>query len=99
MDLTKPSELRQLLQAHGLHLSRRFGQHFLVDRTHLLRVVEAAQVGPDDGLFEIGPGVGTLTVELAQRAGRVVSVELDRALMPVLRDVVAPYPNAAVVQG
>ena len=98
MDLTKPSELKRLLEAHGLHLSKRFGQNFLVDRAHLMRVVEAAEIGPDDRVFEIGPGVGTLSVELAERAGRLVAVELDRGLVPVLASVLSPYENATIVQ-
>lgn len=99
MDLTRPSELKPLLERHGLHLSKRFGQNFLIDRTHLLRVVEAAAVGPEDAVFEIGPGAGTLTVELAQRARQVVSVELDRKLPPLLAEVLEPYPNTTLVQG
>ena len=99
MDLTKTSELRTLLQRHGVHLSKRFGQNFLIDRVHLMRVVEAAGIGPDDGVFEIGPGVGTLTLELARRAARVVSVELDRGVVPILREVTAPFPNVVVVEG
>lgn len=98
MDLTKPSDLKRLLEAHGLRLSKRFGQNFLVDRTHLLRVVETATVGPEDNIFEIGPGVGTLTVELAQRAKKVVCVELDRAVLPALAESVAPYPSVTVHQ-
>ena len=99
MDLTKPSELKALLLRHGLHLSKRFGQNFLADRTHLMRVVEAANVGSGDRIWEIGPGAGTLTVELAARADRVVAVELDRALPPVLAEVLAPFPNVSVVMG
>jgi len=98
VDLTKPSELKRLLEAHGLHLSKRFGQNFLVDRAHLMRVVEAAEIGPDDRVFEIGPGVGTLSVELAERAGRLVAVELDRGLVPVLASVLSPYDNVTIVQ-
>jgi len=94
-DLTNPSELARLLRAHGLHLSKRLGQNFLVNRSHLERVVETAAVGPDDCVFEIGPGAGVLTVELAARAGRVVSVELDRGLLPVLADILQPFPNAS----
>jgi 16S rRNA (adenine1518-N6/adenine1519-N6)-dimethyltransferase len=97
MDLTKPSELSRLLKAHGLHLTKRLGQNFLVDRTHLLRVVDTAGVNEEDRIFEIGPGAGTLTIELAQRAKRLVSVELDRGLLPVLADVLAPFSNATVV--
>lgn len=97
MDLTKPSDLNRLLKAHGLHLSKRLGQNFLVDRSHLLRVVQTAQVEKTDHVFEIGPGAGTLTVELAQRASRVVAVELDRGLLPVLAEVLAPFDNTHVV--
>lgn len=99
MDLTHPSELKALLARHGLHLSKRFGQNFLADRTHLLRVVAAADVTGTDRVFEIGPGAGTLTTELAQRAARVVAVELDRNLPPVLAEVLAPYSNVSVVAG
>ncbi len=98
MDLTKPSELKRLLEAHGLRLSKRFGQNFLVDRIHLLRVVETASIDPEDNIFEIGPGVGTLTVELAQRARRVVCVELDRAVLPALAEAVTPFPTVTVHQ-
>ena len=98
MDLTKPFDLKRLLNAHGLQLSKRFGQNFLVDRSHLLRVVNAAEITPADNIFEIGPGVGTLTVELAQRAKRVVCVEFDRAVLPALAQTVAPFPNVTIVQ-
>lgn len=82
-----------------MNLSKRFGQNFLADRSHLLKVVNTADVREGDRIFEIGPGAGTLTVELATRAARVVAVELDRALPPVLAEVLAPYPNATVVMG
>ena len=98
MDLTHPSNLKRLLQAHGLQLSKRFGQNFLVDRSHLMRVVEAAQITSADNVFEVGPGVGTLTVELAQRAKRVVSVEFDRAVLPALAETIAPFENVIMVQ-
>lgn len=99
MDLTRPSELKRLLMAHGLHLSKRFGQNFLIDRTHLSRVVETANILPSDNIFEIGPGVGTLTVELAQRAAKVVSVELDRSVMPALRESTSPFANVQIIEG
>ena len=99
MDLTKPSELKAVLSRHGLMLSKRFGQNFLVSRSHLLKVVEAADVQAGDRVFEIGPGAGTLTVELASRADRVVAVELDRSLPPVLGEVLAPFPHATLVMG
>ncbi|MBC7805744.1 MAG: 16S rRNA (adenine(1518)-N(6)/adenine(1519)-N(6))-dimethyltransferase RsmA [Akkermansiaceae bacterium] len=99
MDLTKPSELKAVLLRHGLQLSKRFGQNFLISRSHLLKVVDAADVQAGDRVFEIGPGAGTLTVELAARAERVIAVELDRALPPVLAEVLAPFPHATLFMG
>lgn len=98
MDLTKPSELKRLLAKHGLTLSKRFGQNFLVERAHLMRVVETSQVGAGDRVMEIGPGAGVLTVELAQRAERVAAVELDRQLLPVLAESLAGFANVNIVQ-
>ncbi len=99
MDLTKPSVLKALLLRHGLHLSKRFGQNFLVDRSHLMRVVDTAQIADTDRVFEIGAGIGTLTVELAARAERVLAVELDRALPPVLAETLAPHSDVTLVMG
>ena len=98
VDLTKPSELKRLLQTHGMTLSKRFGQNFLVERVHLERVVDTAQVGPEDRVLEIGPGAGTLTLDLARRARQVAAVELDRGLLPILADVLAPFSNTSVTQ-
>ena len=86
-----------MLEAHDLRLSKRFGQNFLIDRNHLLRVVDSAQLTSDDAVLEVGPGVGTLTVELAKRADKVVSLELDRSLETILSEVVSPYPNVTVL--
>jgi 16S rRNA (adenine1518-N6/adenine1519-N6)-dimethyltransferase len=98
-DLTKPTVLRAALARHGLVLSRRYGQNFLVSRAHLDKVIAAADLGPDDTVFEIGPGAGTLTVELAQRAGAVIAIELDRGILPLLYDTVAGCANVRIVEG
>lgn len=98
MELTRPSELKSLLERHGLQLTRRFGQHFLVDRNHLEKIVTAAQLSPEDRVLEIGPGAGVLTQELARLAGSVVSIELDRALPPVLAEVMAPFPHWELIE-
>ena len=97
-DLTSRSELRALLRRHGLlHTNKGLGQHLLVDRSALRAIVTAAELTATDAVLEVGAGPGTLTVELAQRARRVVAVELDRAILPVLRETTAPYPNVEIL--
>ena len=98
-DLTRPSALRGLLARHGVHLTKRFGQHFLADRHHLMRVVEAAQLTAADTVLEVGPGAGVLTVELAACAGTVVAVELDRNMLTVLGETLAGFDNVRVIAG
>lgn len=85
-ELAKPSVVTGLLRERGIGLSRRYGQHFLVDGNVLARIVEAAGLGPDDAVLEIGAGAGTLTEELAARAGRVWAVERDPRLVALLKD-------------
>jgi 16S rRNA (adenine1518-N6/adenine1519-N6)-dimethyltransferase len=92
------SELRPLLERHGIVLTKRFGQNFLVDGNHLRRVVDTAQVVASDALIEVGPGAGSLTRLLAETGATVTTIELDRALLPVLAESLAPYPNVTVVQ-
>lgn len=99
LNLTAPSQVRALLQRFGLSPDRRLGQHFLVDRNILHKVLEAAELRPEDRVLEVGPGLGTLTRELAARVGRVVAVEIDRRLRPVLGATLADYPNVQVIYG
>ncbi len=89
----------QLLRAHGLRPDKRLGQNFLVDDSHLERIVEAAGVQPGAEVLEVGPGLGSLTRHLAAAAQRVVAVELDGDLLPVLRSVLAESPNVEIVHG
>ena len=91
--------LGEVLRRHGLRLKKGLGQNFLADPVHLDRIVAAAELMPDDVVLEIGPGVGTLTLRLAQQAGRVVAVELDAALLPVLAETLAGQSNVTLVQG
>jgi 16S rRNA (adenine1518-N6/adenine1519-N6)-dimethyltransferase len=95
---SSPREIRQLLQRYGLHARKGLGQNFLVDRDVLARIVHAADLKPTDAVVEVGPGLGVLTRELAQRAARLVAVELDPGLVRVLRDQLQGLPNAEVVQ-
>lgn len=84
MDLTKRDQLIQYLKQHGLWAKKSLGQNFLVDREALDKIVEAAEITPEDTVLEIGPGLGTLTEELVQRAGKVIAIEKDDYLSKLL---------------
>ena len=97
MNLCDWNELRTLLTRHGFHFSKSMGQNFLIDPEVPADIAASSGAGTDCGVLEIGPGAGCLTAELAQRAGKVVSVELDKALLPVLAETMAPYPNVEIL--
>lgn len=99
--MTDPADAHQLdslLRRHGITLQRRLGQNFLVDPKLRDLIAEAAAVDANDEVLEVGAGVGTLTLALAPRCRRLVAVELDRNLMPALRDVIAGLGNVELVQ-
>lgn len=97
--LTDPAVIREVLGRHGFSFSKALGQNFLINPAVCPKM--AALCGADEGtgVLEIGPGVGVLTKELAQRAKRVVSVELDDRLLPVLGETLQAYDNVTVVHG
>lgn len=99
MNLCDYDTIRDLLGRHGFHFSKSMGQNFLIDPQVPADIADASQADLGCGVLEIGPGIGPLTAELAQRAGKVVSVELDKSLLPVLAETMAPYPNVEVVPG
>jgi len=82
-----------------LRAKKRFGQHFLSDINILNRIVDAAEIAPDETVLEVGPGLGALTAVLAERARRVVAVEVDRDLIAGLRARFADAPNVEIVEG
>jgi 16S rRNA (adenine1518-N6/adenine1519-N6)-dimethyltransferase len=94
-----PGAVRDLLAAHDRRPSRALGQHFLADPNLARKIVRLADVGPSDRVLEIGPGIGSLTVALAETGAHVVALELDRYLLPVLDEVVGDAPNVEVAQG
>ena len=99
--MTDPADAHQLdslLRRHRITLQRRLGQNFLVDPKLRDLIAEAAAVDANDEVLEVGAGVGTLTLALAPRCRRLVAVELDRNLMPALRDVIAGLGNVELVQ-
>lgn len=89
---------REILRRYGLRPRKGLGQNFLVDRRALERIVAAAELTPDDTVLEVGPGVGQLTRLLAEAAGQVVAVELDREMVRVLQQELADRPNVEVVE-
>jgi 16S rRNA (adenine1518-N6/adenine1519-N6)-dimethyltransferase len=96
-DLTDIRALRALLRRHGLHPNKAFGQHLLVDRGILSTLVEAAEISPLDNVLEVGAGPGVLTIELAKLSRRVVAVELDQKILPVLREMTARFPQVEIL--
>ena len=99
MDLCDINQIRPLLERHGFHFSKALGQNFLIESWVPRDIAESSGAGPGTGVLEIGPGIGPLTVQLAQRADRVAAVELDKALLPILAETLADHPNATVIPG
>lgn len=97
VDLITPGGTARALRAFGIRPRKRWGQHFLVSRRALARALAAADLTRDDTVLDIGAGLGTLTAALAPHAGRVIAVEVDRALLPALHSAAAPYPNVQVI--
>jgi 16S rRNA (adenine1518-N6/adenine1519-N6)-dimethyltransferase len=100
LDLSNPTTLKAIMTARGIRPQHKLGQNFLTDSRVLDAIVAAGEVGPEDVILEIGPGLGTLTQRLARAAGRVVAVELDRTLVQILQENLVPqHANLEVVQG
>lgn len=89
--LATPSATREVLERHGIALKKSLGQNFLVDDAIIGKILALADVGPDDVVLEVGPGIGTLTYALCMKAARVVSVERDPALPAVLADTLSEF--------
>ncbi len=97
MDLFSVKSIHEILGRHGFKFSKSLGQNFLTERTVCEKIVEYSQIGHEDYVLEVGPGIGSLTSELAYSAKKVVTVEIDRALLPVLDETLASFDNIKVV--
>lgn len=91
--------IKKLLNRYGLKPQKGLGQNFLANQGALHKIIQAAQIKADDTILEIGPGLGSLTTLLAERAERVVAVELDTNLVRALGEILNPYPNVELIQG
>ena len=95
--LGSPQNTIAVLQKYNFVFQKKFGQNFLID-THVLdKIIRSAEITKDDFVLEIGPGIGTMTQYLACAAGKVVAVEIDRALIPILADTLDGYDNVTVI--
>lgn len=97
--LTSFNRLKDVIKRHGFHFSKSLGQNFLIDQNIVQNIIKGAEVTGDDYVLEIGPGIGTLTESLAEVAKKVIAVEIDRALIPVLAETLGGFENVEVVHG
>ncbi len=97
MDLTNPTQIKDLLERHNFHFSKTFGQNFLITRQIPEKIADSAQIDENTTVLEIGPGIGCLTRCLAARAKKVVTVEIDDRLIPILAETLADLDNVQVV--
>lgn len=97
MELTNPSELKNIIGAYGFSFSKSLGQNFLIDKSVLEKIVDGAGINEEMCALEVGPGAGTLTRALAARAKKVAAVEVDTRLLPLLGYTLGDFPNTEVV--
>lgn len=97
MKLYTASAIRDIEEQFGFRLSKSLGQNFLIDKNIRDQIVEGSMIGPDDLVIEIGPGVGVLTQLLAEHAAQVIAIEIDRSLIPILKETLEDYPNTKVI--
>ena len=95
--LGNPQNTIEILQKYNFTFQKKFGQNFLID-THVLdKIIRAAEITKEDMVLEIGPGIGTMTQYLAEAAGKVVAVEIDKNLIPILSDTLSAYENVTII--
>lgn len=99
MDLCNINDIKALLARHGFRFSKSMGQNFLIEDWVPRDISEASGAAPGVGVIEVGPGIGPLTRELSLRADKVVSIELDRSLLPILAETLSDRPNAEIFPG
>ena len=96
-DLGNAKTTAEVIKKYGFSFQKRFGQNFLIDEHVLDKIVDASLVDKHDGVIEIGPGIGTMTQRLCERAGRVVAIEIDKELIPILDDTLSDYDNVKII--
>ena len=97
--LVDPKNTIEILKKYDIHFQKKYGQNFLIDSHVMNKIINTAGINKDDGVLEIGPGIGTMTQFLCENAANVIAVEIDKALIPVLNDTLSRYDNVKVIQG
>ena len=95
--LSNPQKTIEIIQKYEFAFRKKFGQNFLIDGHVLEKIIAAAQITGEDLVLEIGPGIGTLTQYLAEAAGRVIAVEIDKMLIPILQETLSAYDNVELL--
>ncbi|MEN2037945.1 16S rRNA (adenine(1518)-N(6)/adenine(1519)-N(6))-dimethyltransferase RsmA [Staphylococcus haemolyticus] len=96
-DIATPSRTKALLDQFGFNFKKSLGQNFLVDVNIIHKIIDASEIDDNTGIIEVGPGMGSLTEQLAKRAKKVMSFEIDQRLIPVLKETLAPYDNVTII--
>ena len=95
--LSNPQVTIETIKKHGFDFQKKFGQNFLIDAHVLEKIMDAAEITKEDCVLEIGPGIGTMTQYLAERAGKVLAVEIDDNLIPILQETLSMYDNVQII--
>ncbi len=96
-DLGSAKSTANIINKYGFSFQKRFGQNFLIDEHVLDKIVDAALIGEEDGVIEIGPGIGTMTQRLCEAASKVVAIEIDKELIPILSETMSEYDNVKII--
>ena len=97
--LSNPQVTIQTIKKYEFAFQKKFGQNFLIDDHVITKIINAAEITKDDLVLEIGPGIGTMTQYLAESAGKVIAVEIDKNLIPILGETLSEYDNVTVLHG
>ncbi|MFV0516719.1 MAG: 16S rRNA (adenine(1518)-N(6)/adenine(1519)-N(6))-dimethyltransferase RsmA [Aminipila sp.] len=97
MKLYAPSTIREIKDKYDFNLSKSLGQNFLTDKNIIDKIIDESFIGENDLVIEIGPGIGVITKEAAERAAKVIAVEIDKNLIPILKDTLKEYENIEII--
>jgi len=97
INISNPRETQQILKRHGFTFKKSLGQNFLIEPNILEKIVDKAEIDKTTAVIEIGPGIGALTQKIAERAGKVLAIEIDQRLLPILSETLEEYDNVKVI--